>query len=500
VSVSLDPAADGVGRGAPGDVPLMGALAPGELLSPVGALPTVAALSTGRATPSATVDSVIVGGGPAGLAPLIAASHRGSLADILSGGLAIVERSQAIGTGNIGRYTINSDSTADTFMTAVRNNPYPPLARLQAHPAVEAVASYGRGPVPLRLVGAFMAVVGAALHDSIAATPGSEVLLGHEAVRVQQTSDGMWRTALRRVSDGATRTLRSRLVVLATGGHQPSSLLRRHCVGGEPLLPRFGAKLLQSGEVLTATGLDAIGHRLRANHHRRVAIVGGSSSAVACAHALLHSQYGSAFGEGAVTVLHRRPLRVFYPSAAAALSEGYDEFGPDDICPVSGFVFRFAGFRLESRELVMAARGIGGRAPEKRLRLHQLATGRDPAALAILEEADVIIAALGYRPRALPVHAACGRPIKLFATGPRARLVDGKCRILDAASTPIPGLLGIGLAAGFKSAEAIGGEPSFTGQTNGLWQWQNDIGAIISRDMQAWCTRESAPREPALAV
>ena len=450
--------------------------------------------------PNITVDSVIVGGGPAGVAPLIAASHRGSLAHILSAGLAIVERGQSIGTGNIGRYTINSDSTADTFMTAVRNNPYPPLARLQGHPAIEAVASYGRGPVPLRLVGAFMAVVGAALHDSIAATRGSAVLLGHEAVHVQQTPDGTWRTALRRVSDGATRTVQSRRVVLATGGRQPRSLLRDHCVGGEPLLPRFGTKLLQSGEVLTAAGLDAVGHRLATSRHRRVAIVGGASSAVASAHALLHSRYGSAFGEGAVTVLHRRPLRVFYPSAEAARSEGYDEFGADDICPVSGFVFRFAGFRLESRELVMAVRGIGGRPPEKRLRLHQLGAGRDAAALAILEEADVIIAALGYRPRALPVFAPCGRPIRLFAAGPGARqLVDGKCHILDAAGTPIPGLLGIGLAAGFKSAEAVGGEPSFTGQTNGLWQWQNDIGAIIAYGMQTRSMRESAPRESAMA-
>ena len=448
-----------------------------------------------------TVSSVIVGGGPAGVAPLIAASHRGSLAHILAGGLAIVERGHAIGIGSIGRYAINSDSTADTFMTAVRNNPHPFLSRLQGHPAVEAVASYGRGPVPLRLVGEFMAVVGAALHDSVAATPGTAVLLGHEAVHTTQAHDGLWRTKLRRVSDGVTRTILSRLVIVATGGHQPRPLLRRQRVAGEPLLPRFAGKLLRSGEVLTAAGLDAIGHRLAASRHKRVAIIGGASSAVACAHALLHSRYGSQFGTGAVTVLHRRPLRVFYPSADAARSEGYDEFGPDDICPVSGFVFRFAGFRLESRELVMAVRGIGGRPAEKRLRLHQLEMGPDPAALAILEEADVIVSALGYRPRALPVLAASGRPIRLFASGPGGRpLVDGRCRILDAAGKPIPGLLGIGLAAGFKSAEAVGGEPSFTGQTNGLWQWQNDIGAIIAQSMQAHCMQESARNEPALML
>jgi hypothetical protein len=59
---------------------------------------------------------------------------------------------------------------------------------------------------------------------------------------------------------------------------------------------------------------------------------------------------------------------------------------------------------------------------------------------------------------------------------------------------PIPGLFGIGLAAGFISPEAVGGEPSFSGQTNGLWQWQNDIGAIIAQSMKTSC------QEPAMAL
>jgi len=40
----------------------------------------------------------------------------------------------------------------------------------------------------------------------------------------------------------------------------------------------------------------------------------------------------------------------------SALADGYTEFGPEDICPVSGRVFRLSGFRLDSRELIMQAR------------------------------------------------------------------------------------------------------------------------------------------------
>jgi hypothetical protein len=50
---------------------------------------------------------------------------------------------------------------------------------------------------------------------------------------------------------------------------------------------------------------------------------------------------------------------------------------------------------------------------------------------------------------------------------------------MDSHGNPISGLFGIGLAAGFVPRGKLGGEPSFVGQANGLWLWQNDIGSII---------------------
>jgi predicted oxidoreductase len=58
-------------------------------------------------------------------------------------------------------------------------------------------------------------------------------------------------------------------------------------------------------------------------------------------------------------------------------------------------------------------------------------------------------------------------------------MVDKHCRVLDARGQPIPGAFGIGLAAGFVPWGRLGGEPSFRGQANGLWLWQNDVGQMI---------------------
>ncbi len=345
-----------------------------------------------------------------------------------------------------------------------------------------------------------MTLLGGALRDQLIAS-GNEVLLGHEAISSKKMRDGFWRTKLRRLSDGAEVFVELRFVVLATGGYQPPSYLERRNVGGRPLLPGCAEKLMQSDEALTAAGLAMIGERLAEGRSKRIAIVGSSSSAMACANAFLQASFGGQLGDGAVTLLHRRPLHVFYPSAAEARADGYHEFGPEDICPISGFVFRLSGLRLEARDLLMAARGIGGRKPEPRLRLHQVDAGPDPVALKILDDADVVIAALGYRPRALPLLTAAGRRLEVFADDTGARpLVDSECRILDRRGLPIDGLLGIGLGSGFFSRELVGGEASFSGQTNSLWQWQNAVGGLIARQLQAAKMTSSAKHAPIATI
>ena len=51
---------------------------------------------------------------------------------------------------------------------------------------------------------------------------------------------------------------------------------------------------------------------------------------------------------------------------------------------------------------------------------------------------------------------------------------------MDAGGNPLPHLFAIGLAAGFVPYGKLGGEKSFRGQANGLWLWQNDVGAMIA--------------------
>jgi len=421
---------------------------------------------------------VIVGSGPAGIAPLLAAHRMGQLDALLASGIVLVEQSDRIGSGSIGGYAINSDSSGRTFVDCLLGDDETELTRLEQHSLTQVLAAAGDGAVSLRDAGRFLGLVGEAICRMVLEHPASAVLTNHRAIATQRVQGG-WCVQVRDLATGEKRTLASHNVVIATGAHQPPDRLAAEQVGGSRLVDRCADRLLQSGDVLATGGLERVANLLAGKARPRVAVIGGSTSAAAVAHALLHRLPQVRFGHAGITLLHRRELRIYYPDRVSARAEGYAEWTEDDVCPISGRVFRFAGFRLDSRELVMQARGIGGRPPEPRLRLHHVRSD-DAEVTGIIDQADLVIAALGYRPRALPVLGRDGAPITLLAqTGPQMAMVDGQCRILDADSVPIPGLFGIGLAAGFVPRGALGGEASFRGQANGLWLWQHDVGSLI---------------------
>jgi hypothetical protein len=420
---------------------------------------------------------VIVGGGPAGLAVLLAAHKDGRLVELLQQGLLIVEQGTDLGRGQIGSYVINSDSTGFTFVDPLRAGTEPDLHRILETPVARRIAAAGPNAVTLRDAGELLGLVGQALKGIIKRYPQSGVWTQCTAECARVRPGFGWQLNIRD-RNGSTQEIQTPRLILATGATQPQARLQREVFAGVPVT-RWSDRLVQSGDILTIGGLAATGARLLGVPDPRVAILGGSTSAMSVAHALLHRLPGLHFGEGAVTLFHRHPLRVYYTTPEEALADGYAEFGPGDICPVTNRVFRLSGMRLDSRELLMQVRGIGGRPPEPRIKLYPIQP-HDAEAIRLIDSAHLVVAALGYRPNALPILDHAGAEIQLYSqTGPQRPLVDDLCRVLDSHAEPLPGLFGIGLAAGFVPSGRLGGEPNFTGQANGLWLWQNDVGSIL---------------------
>jgi hypothetical protein len=428
---------------------------------------------------SYTHSALIVGGGPAGTALLTAATKQDRLSELARGGLAVVERDAVLGRGAIGNYAITSDSTAETFLTAVKDNVHGEVAALEGHLAGQEIALHKGGTVgvPLTRTTPFLEATGAKLAQIVSGN-GGVVATRSDVIDARRTRDGIWAARVRNLVTGEERIMRTASIVIATGGYQAREHIAAEQVAGVALGELAGERLMLGDDFLALGGVDRLRERVDARAPK-IAIVGGSTSALAAAALLLKATPALPLGAGALTLYHRRPLRPFYHSVEAAWDDGFHDFGPDDVCPVSGFVYRLAGFRLEARELVLRMLGVGGRAPDPRMALRQ--TGADDAeARAEIASADVVIGALGYRPRALPLFDVEGERIVLAADAPgRPRLIDQQCRVMDAEGQPVPGVYGIGLASGHVPDGRLGGESSFSGKANGLWLWQNDIGLMI---------------------
>ena len=79
----------------------------------------------------------------------------------------------------------------------------------------------------------------------------------------------------------------------------------------------------------------------------------------------------------------------------------------------------------------------------------------------------------------MPVLDADGQPINLMCQQDSGRMVDTNCHVLDATGQPLPNVYAIGFVTGYRLTGPLGGEPSYRGQNNGLWLYQNGVGEIV---------------------
>lgn len=422
-------------------------------------------------------NALFVGAGPAGLAPLIWAARTGALSALAERGLAVVDPSAEPGAGRIG-HAIHSDTAASTFLECLEDGAAPHLSAVRQHPVARRIAHYGQGSMPLAEVADFLREVGRAMVSTL--RDYHVPVIAGRALASRRTGSG-WQTEIETAS--GRQNLSSRALVLATGATQDDDRIAAVRIGATPL-PSLGDRLLHSDVALSARGLDEMRERLVGRVNPTIAIIGGSHSALASAWRVLHELNDIPLDVGSVAILHRRPLRPFYASPDQARADGFVDFTDADICPLTGRLFRLAGFRFRARELVCQALGVGGAPPEPRLRLLQLTPRNVAAAEDRLRHADLVIAALGYRASALPLFDQHGGQITLRnADAQGSALVDDACRVRDARGEIVPDVFALGLAAGFCPSGPLGGEPSFRGQTNGLWLWQNGVGERIVRQL-----------------
>jgi hypothetical protein len=251
-------------------------------------------------------------------------------------------------------------------------------------------------------------------------------------------------------------------------------------------------KVMPSDALLTAEGLARAAAILDRAPHRRVAILGGSHSAFSVAWVLTNLLSEPRFERGDISILLRRQPAIFYDNLAAAAADGY-RATENDVCLRTHRVNRYGGLRGDGRHVWRAITRRPGAEPEERVKIVGLEEMSSLALRRILDDAALIVPAFGYRSMTIPVFDSDGQRLSLSADY-GGSFVESDARVRLVAGGALPNVFGIGLGTGFKPSPCMGGEPAFRGQANSLWLYQNDIGGVVYRGVQACIQRAQRRR------
>ena len=134
------------------------------------------------------LSSVIIGGGPGGLGPILWAAQNGLLPEWLDRGVVVVERQAHLG-GTLGRFGINSDSLGGSYLECLEAAGLPAeLKPLRDEPVAHEMAWYRDSFPPLTLVDRYMRRIGVALATMLAER--SALHLCTEALAIHLGPDG----------------------------------------------------------------------------------------------------------------------------------------------------------------------------------------------------------------------------------------------------------------------------------------------------------------------
>lgn len=428
--------------------------------------------------------TLILGGGPGGTGPLIWAMQNGMLDSWLTEGITIVDSGASLG-GTIGRYAVNSDSLGAVYLEcldapACRDL----LAPLRDEPATREIEAMRHAFPPLTVVGRYLRQLGAILEQRIASSPYSEFRSHTKICSLHLREDGSL-AAHAMGPDGESCFLEAETAVMALGGRQHvSNYLGAELAAGVTLAGVAPDKLMPSDTLLSIEGLARARVILASGENHRVVIIGGSHSAFSAAWVLTNLLPEIPFGLGEIVILARRHPRIFYASRQDAEADGC-MVTDGDICPRTQRVNRLGGLRGDGRDTWRRIARRTGVQAEDRVTARLLSDPEiSPTSLRrLLDEAALVVPALGYCAATVPIYDPHGNRLPLMAEYGNAA-VGNDARVLLANGKPLRNVFGIGLGAGFRPWGHMGGERNFDGQANSLWLYQNDIGRMVYLGIQ----------------
>ena len=440
----------------------------------------------------------VCGLGPAGCGFLLHAIKEDAIESLVEQGLVLIDRAVAPGAGKVGRYNLTGNSLSRAFLDCVDDPKLAWLFRdlLVKEPSIVKLRDTELMAPPLHVVGDMLAAVASRTLSHLAEVYDVPVLTKTSVDRIRREADGSFSLKLRNLTDNDQYNLRVDNALCSFGGRQAIDVILRCDVQPGLKLGDHANHLIASDDLLMMSN-EAIREAIpiRPGVMSDVVIVGGSHSAMSAIDRLTDSL--GPVGLQRIVMLHRDPLRLYYPSVGDARRDGYVFSDPGDICPMSGRVNRFGGLRYRSFDV---ARSIieTGRTPDQSVEIVSVPL-REAGAETVrnhLSQSAAVVACLGYQANLPKVVDHWNQRIDLKNEA-RGLEIDDVGRALTVDDQPIPGLFVFGIGSRLlKRSDAIGGEPSFSGSADGVWLYHNHGGGVILDALR--CTWSKDPRESTL--
>ena len=415
-------------------------------------------------------ETVIIGGGPAGTGPLFKAMKDGRFNELLETGIAIVEQSNTLVKGSISQFEVNSDTYSNVFLECLqgKTKQYLPLDELAEEAAF--IRSYHGKKIPLNCLEQYLSKLGQLLEQQLLRQPQCAVFKNSTATKVMRQNDGIFLVYLSTYAN----PIKAKKVVFATGG-KALNLKQQALFDGKFTLQPFESKIILADNLLKGKYPQLPAKNT--DRGLKTVILGGSHSAFSAAAYLLEHYNNQHVEKHSINIWGTKSPKIYFPTIEEAQEYGYTDFSEQDICPKTQRLYRLAGLRMDGRQLAMQMMGLLKGEKDERVQFNNCRINSSTLQQQ-LEEADLIILALGYQFGMVPVLNQEGMSIPFLGSLTK-HWVNDKAELLDVANQPIKNLMAIGLATGYVPKGELGGENSFHGQTNGLWYYQNLIGNLI---------------------
>jgi hypothetical protein len=411
---------------------------------------------------------VIIGGGPAGTGILFKALKDNSFDILLDKGLAIIEKGSELMIGSIDQYQVNSDTLSGVFLECIEGSIGERINTTLLEQEIEEIKSYEGKAIPLPYLKKYFVKLGRILMDEIANHPNCDIYLNTKIERINQDAHEKYEIALN------DHLIYSNHVAVTTGG-TPSFNINYHWQKRKYFsLEKYASKMIHS-DTLIKGEINQILKKI--NNNSTIVILGGGHSGFSSAYYLLDYLHPVCIKDNMIKIYANKSPKIFFNSKNEAIKNKYFDFEVSDFCKITNRLYRFAGLRMDGRSLYMKMLGLGENLVEKRV-VFKLQDKNENEFIEDMENANLIIQALGYVFNMIPVYDENKQQI-LFKGKEDGRWVNEQCQLLNQNNQPIKNLYACGLATGFIPPVNFGGEPSFEGQTNGIWFYQNIIGGII---------------------